>query len=248
MSFYHDIFDLRGQSYNAAMERFPEARDIERKKLLDLLAPEPGERIIDAPAGGGYLADALAKMGANPICIEPSENFAEPLSGRFETYLSDIFQLPEIPSRADKVGSLAGLHHLETQQIQAFFDCSYQALKPGGVIAVADVMQGTPVAEFLNGPVDQWTETGHKGMFFKSGDLKILMARAGFKNITETHEEFLWNFATFDEMVICCQLLFGLVKADRMEVSSTLVEMLGITDTPTGVGLKWSLLYVRGMK
>ncbi|MBL4570031.1 MAG: class I SAM-dependent methyltransferase [Alcanivorax sp.] len=248
MSFYHDIFDLRGQSYNIAMERFPDAREVERSILLDLLVAQPGEKIIDAPAGGGYLADELARLGATPVCIEPSENFAQPLSGRFETYLSDIYNMPPLLCPVDKVGSLAGLHHLDHDQVQAFFDCSYRALKAGGVIAVADVLEGSPVAEFLNGPVDKWSETGHEGMFYKAHDFTGYLKRAGFRNITEKHEDFLWQFDCFDDLVTCCQLLFGLVKAEKVEIASTLVEMLGVTECERGVGLKWSLLYAKGEK
>lgn len=248
MSFYEDIFDLRGRSYNHAMERFPDARHFERALLLELLQPKAGDFIIDAPAGGGYLADGLSQHGASPVCIEPSEVFGIPLSDKFETHISHIYSLPDFSHRIDKVASLAGLHHLDESEIQDFFDQSYMAMCDGGVIAVADVMKGTPVAEFLNGPVDKWTETGHDGRFFEKNDFFGFLEKSGFVKISEEHKEFLWVFDDFDGLVDFCRHLFGLVKAKKDEVASVLEELLGVEEFDGGVGLRWSLLYAKAEK
>jgi hypothetical protein len=248
LSFYQDIFDLRGESYNDAMAGFPEARHFERAILLDMLQPKASDFIIDAPAGGGYLAEGLAELGATPVCVEPSENFGIPLSDRFETHISHIYSLPQFDRAINKVGSLAGLHHLNEYEIQTFFDQSYNVMCDGGVIAVADVMKGTPVAEFLNGPVDKWTETGHDGRFFEKNDLADFLKKSGFKRISEEHKNFFWFFDDFDGLVDFCHNLFGLVKAQRDEVASAVNDILGVSDFDNGVGLHWSLLYARAEK
>ena len=248
MSFYADIFDVRGESYNSAMDRFPDARDKERSILLELLSPEAGEHILDAPAGGGYLADGLRALGAIPVCVEPSEDFARPLAGRYETYNTDIFLMPQFGRPLDKAGSLAGLHHLTRKQILDCFKGCYAAMKSGGVIAVADVLEGSPVATFLNGPVDEWTLTGHEGIFFQHGDFVALLSDAGFKEVEESFREFYWTFPTFDDLVSFCQSLFGLVKAEKQAIASTLTELLGVDEIEGGFGLRWSLLYAKAVK
>ena len=248
MSFYTDVFDVRGESYNAAMDRFPDAREKERAILIEMLDPRPGELILDAPAGGGYLADGLHRAGSAPVCVEPSEDFAKPLGGRYETYHSDIFLMPDFGRPLDKAGSLAGLHHLDREQILDFFKGCHSALKSGGVIAVADVLDETPVATFLNGPVDQWTLTGHEGVFFRRGDFTSLLSEAGFDKIEETFREFYWTFSTFNDLVGFCQSLFGLVKADQNAIASMLTELLGVDEVEGGFGLRWSLLYAKAVK
>lgn len=248
MSFYTDVFDVRGESYNAAMDRFPDAREEERAILIEMLDPKPGELILDAPAGGGYLADGLHAAGSVPVCIEPSEDFAQPLGGRYETYHSDIFMMPDFGRPLDKAGSLAGLHHLTREQILDCFKGCYTAMKSGGVIAVADVLDGSPVATFLNGPVNEWTLTGHEGMFFQHGDFSALLSEAGFQKVEESLREFYWIFPTFDDVVSFCQLLFGLVKAEKQAIASTLTELLGIDEVEGGFGLRWSLLYAKAVK
>lgn len=248
MSFYTDVFDVRGESYNSAMERFPDARDQERAVLLEMLSPIADELILDAPAGGGYLADGLRELGAIPVCVEPSEDFASPLSGRYETYNTDIFVMPEFGRPLDKAGSLAGLHHLTREQILDCFKGCHAALKEGGVIAVADVLDESPVATFLNGPVDEWTLTGHEGMFFQRGDFSALLSEAGFHKVEESFREFYWSFSTFDDVVCFCQSLFGLVKAEKQAIASTLTELLGVDQVEGGFGLRWSLLYAKAEK
>ena len=248
MSFYTDVFDVRGESYNSAMEIFPNAREQERAILIDMLAPKSGEHILDAPAGGGYLADGLYEVGAIPVCVEPSEEFAKPLGGRYETYNTDIFLIPDFERPLDKAGSLAGLHHLSREQILSFLKGCHRSIKNDGLIAIADVLAGSPVAAFLNGPVDEWTLTGHEGEFFQRGEFFSLLTEAGFKNVEESFREFYWKFPTFDGLVTFCQQLFGLVKAEKAAVASTLSELLGVEELEDGFGLRWSLLYAKAEK
>jgi len=54
-----------------------------------------------------------------------------------------VASIPEIGNNSvDRVLSLAGLHHLTAKQKQQFFFEAHRVLRPGGLIVVADVMQG----------------------------------------------------------------------------------------------------------
>ncbi|MBY6192912.1 class I SAM-dependent methyltransferase [Marinobacter hydrocarbonoclasticus] len=245
---YKDIFDVRGKSYNLAAELCPEARSLERQLLLDLLLPEPGERIIDAPAGGGYLADALSSLGAKPLCLEPSEQFAAGLSSDYQIAIAPMTDMPFVDGYADKLGSLAGLHHLSHSERRCVFSEAFRVLKPGGVIAVADVLADTKIASFLNGPVDRYTSTGHDGLFFSDGEFSDLFASAGFKVASEQYHEFAWSFPDEATMVHFMTQIFGLTKACPDTVYREVTNSLDVRADATGVHVGWGLLYAHAVK
>jgi len=245
---YKDIFDARGKSYNMAARICPSARETERQILIDLLAPAPGERIIDAPAGGGYVADALQEAGCLPLCVEPSEAFASALPDNYETIIAPVSCLPFENDSADKYGSLTGLHHLSSGELAQFFSEAWRVLKSGSVIAVADVLAGSDVDRFLNGPVDRYTNTGHNGHFFNKGDFSRHLEAAGFRVGSEQYHEYIWSFPDEKVMTTYMKTIFGLDRADLDTVHTLVNDYLQVVSDSTGVHVKWGLLYASGVK
>ncbi|MFW6061104.1 MAG: class I SAM-dependent methyltransferase [Phycisphaeraceae bacterium] len=243
---YSDVFNARGSLYNQAMAICPTARRTERRLLLDRLDPRPGEVVIDAPAGGGFLAEGLADRGASVICIEPSPRFAEGIGDRFLTHVCPLTAIALEEETADKLGSLAGLHHLA--DVPGFFREAYRVLKPGGVIAIADVKRQTPVAAFLNGPVDRWCETGHDGRFFDEGEFTAQLAGAGFEAIDERFEQFPWSFHDRTAMREFCHRLFAMTRTTPEQVERELNRLLKTWTDSNGAHMHWSLLYATARK
>jgi len=245
---YKDIFDARGKSYNVASRICPSARETERQLLMDLLKPGAGERVVDAPAGGGYLADALYKAGCMPLCVEPSEAFAASLQADYETFIAPVSCLPFEGDSADKYGSLAGLHHLTSEELQEFFSEAYRVLKPGSVIAIADVLAGSDVAGFLNGPVDKYTHTGHDGHFFNEGDFTRYLVGAGFQVESERYHQYAWSFPDDQVMAVYMKKIFGLDRADLDTVYQLVNDYLRVVRDSAGVHVGWGLLYASAVK
>ena len=242
---YQAIFDQRGELYNRATRACPEARAIERALLLDRLALDDGLVVCDAPAGGGYVADGiLHRCAALIICVEPSRLFAATIDPRVTTIISPLHAIDLESATVDRVASLAGLHHLASKE--AFFLEAARILRPGGRVAVGDVMDGTPPAAFLNGPVDELSATGHDGMFVSPGELSLLLTQAGFVDVSEEHCKYTWRFPNIPAMVEFCADLFGLVGAGPERILHELERGPGVFTSNGSVELCWSLAYASG--
>lgn len=246
MKDYETLFQARGHLYNRASEICPGARLKERRLLLDRLPLKPGQVVCDAPAGGGFLTRGLAERGVRVICVEPSSRFAEAIGQEFETLINPLTALELTDQSVDHMASLAGLHHVD--EPQSFFDEAWRVIRPGGSIAVADVKSETPVARFLNGPVDDLSETGHQGRFFTENDMLAHLTAAGFDNCEIEFVEFCWEFPDMPTLLSYCWHLFGLTKSSPDKLEPILGDSLGYSSLPSGVGLKWSLLYGRASK
>lgn len=248
-----DRFDERASKYsrariglyNKATSFLPHAREKERQLVIDQLRLLPGLAVCDVGAGGGYLSEGIERATDGKcriVCIENSRHFLDSIPGRFEKHLFSLNDI-HLPDRSlDRIASLAGLHHLERKQ--DFFREAYRLLEEGGRLVVADVLAHTPPAEFLNGPVDRFTDIGHDGMFFERGELTDLCLDSGFTTVGEMYCQYTWDFPDHKSMRHYCSALFRMTKATLDEVDSAIRDHLEIIRTSRGVHLVWSLVTV----
>jgi hypothetical protein len=245
---YTDIFNARGHSYNLAHAVCPSARHIERQLLLNLLKLKPQDIVIDAPAGGGFVAEALQEHVMKTICIEPSPEFARSIPLGLQTHSTPIYKTGLPAYFCTKYASLAGLHHLRLIELEATFAEAYRLLQPAGLIALGDVKARSKQAQFLDGPVDRYTETGHQGEYFEPGQLSHYLQEAGFSNVQEQHHEFDWVFETQDQMFAFVKILFGMTKATLDQVAEAINEYLSPNVQSHKATLTWGLTYASGAK
>ena len=99
--------------------------------VLDLLAPQPGERILDLGCGEGRLTQALIKAGGSVLGIDTSpEQIAQAQAEGIDAVVMDA-QALFVPERSfDAVFSNAVLHWM--RDIDAVLAGVHKALKPGG--------------------------------------------------------------------------------------------------------------------
>jgi trans-aconitate methyltransferase len=100
--------------------------------LLELLAPQPGERILDLGCGTGHLTAQIAEVGASLVGIDKSASMvAEARRNypqlRFEVADARTFSFAE---PFDAVFSNAALHWIK--EPERVITCVREALKPGG--------------------------------------------------------------------------------------------------------------------
>ncbi len=245
MQDYTQIFEARGHRYNDAMSLFPDARALERMTLLDAVTFTTGQQVLDAPAGGGFVADgvhALSGGRVNLVCVEPSRRFSASIAGRYAVMTCPIEAVPLPDASVDVILSLAGLHHM-TERVAVYAEWA-RLLRPGGQICVADVGEDTGTAGFLNGFVNEHTPGGHQGMFIGSDEFSKGLSAAGLEVRQDRLEDVPWYFADRGALGRFCQTLFAIDKAGSAEVIDALARSVGISDQADGrVALHWQLRY-----
>jgi trans-aconitate methyltransferase len=153
--------------------------------LLNVLAPRPGERILDLGCGTGHLTARIAAAGADVIGIDSSPAMVEEAS---RLYPNIHFQVADgrqfaFPEAFDAVFSNAVLHWIREPEKTAA--CIRQALRPGGcfvaefggrgnVRAIVAALQSTALE--VGGSV--WE---HPWYYPGIGEYTALLERAGLE-------------------------------------------------------------------
>jgi trans-aconitate methyltransferase len=100
--------------------------------LVDVLAPAPGERILDVGCGTGHLTARIANAGATLIGIDSSADMVARAKANYPTLdfrLADVTAL-EVDAPFDAVFSNATLHWVPRADAAA--QGIFRALRPGG--------------------------------------------------------------------------------------------------------------------
>jgi trans-aconitate methyltransferase len=102
--------------------------------VLDLLAPQPGEHILDLGCGDGALTEKLVAAGAQVVGVDASADMVEAARRRgIEAQVIDATQLT-FENEFDAVFSNAALHWMKSDP-DAVIQGAWRALKSGGRFA-----------------------------------------------------------------------------------------------------------------
>lgn len=129
--------------------------------VLDLLAPQPGERILDVGCGDGPLTQKIATAGAQVVGIDASEDLvraARALGLQAEVANAHALTFDQ---EFDAVFSNAALHWMRDPD--AVIDGVRRALKPGGRF-VAEFGGHGNVATLIAAIDEELTARGHPGL------------------------------------------------------------------------------------
>lgn len=155
--------------------------------VVNLLAPRPGERIVDLGCGTGGLTAQIAAAGAEVVGIDAPEAM---ISRARELYPELRFEIARgedfaIEAPVDAVFSSAALHWMSPPEAVAA--CVLQALKPGGRF-VAEMGGKGNIATIIGAIYQALDEEGiprervRNPWYFPSiGEYASLLERAGFE-------------------------------------------------------------------
>jgi SAM-dependent methyltransferase len=241
---YASVFTVRGRSYQAAMRRWPDARAQEFRQLFQNYSIQPGERLLDVPAGGGYLT-RFCPPGIRVDSLEFSEAFLDSPNasdtqgdgGDRPTVVDPLGPWPVAP--ADRVICLAALHHIDP--LEPFLERLAAAVRPGGLVHLADVGLGSPIAAFLDGFVDAWTPGGHRGHY---RDWSRQRWPAALQPLQVEERSCPWRFRSEEDMEAFSRLLFALRGDPPGALRAALAERVGWRGDSAGVELAWRLTAV----
>jgi len=102
------------------------------EELLNLLSPQPGERILDLGCGTGQLTQQIALTGAEVMGIDAAPSMIEQARQNYPDLKFAIADARDfqVEQSFDAVFSNAALHWI--LEPDAVIRCIHQALKPGG--------------------------------------------------------------------------------------------------------------------
>jgi|SRR5579875_410812 len=130
-----DVPNQASQEWNA--ERYAEHAPfvpLLGQSLLELLDPQPGERILDVGCGDGALSDKIREAGATVVGVDSSPEMVEAAKRRgIDARLGDAGDL-KFAAEFDAAFSNAALHWMKRDP-DAVLRSVRKSLKPGGRFA-----------------------------------------------------------------------------------------------------------------
>jgi len=166
--------------------------------LVDVLDPQPGERILDVGCGTGQLTELIARSGADVLGMDRDatmiaqarEHFPEI---RFEVADAAHFSLASLQVSApfDAIFSNAALHWMKPPE--KVVSCMAQVLKPGGRL-VAEFGGKDNISAIANALTTALDERGHREWraiypwyFPGIGEYASLLEAHGFRVTSAAH-------------------------------------------------------------
>lgn len=244
---YKDIFNQRGILYHQGMLKYPLARAEEFNHIIRLSDLQQELVICDVPSGGCYISKFIQQQ-LKIISIETSSEFIKDSQNTANNTIlvcEDITDIPLNSNSIDRIISLAGLHHVEGKI--NFYKEAYRLLKPKGIFCIADALEDSKVAKFLNIFVDEYNSMGHKGNFFTEQTKKELES-INFQVVHNASISYYWCFDSVASMVDYCQLLFGIDKANYNQILGGIEKYLGYYLEDDKCHMNWELYFIKSIK
>ena len=239
---YEAMFNLRGHSYDQAMQYCPAAREWEFNQLFQGVDVSGLSRVLDIPAGGGYIQPYLA-ADCQLDSLDPCQHF----KGINGASCIDLKQMALRTDHYDAAVCLAALHHIHNKQ--AFINALLAALHNEGNLLLADVAAGSGEAAFLDEFAGRYNQTGHQGEYLAADQPPDYLHNSeNMQLLAYELRDCHWRFADQPQMLHFCRLLFGLVQCSDRELMAALQQYIGVVSVAGEWILQWRLLYVQARK
>lgn len=224
---YEDIFRHRGESYDLAMKKYPNARNKEFEQLFYKIPLRKNETILDVPALGGYLKK-YCLPDTNVLFLD----FSQSINNINVVSPYEKWNIAEV----DRIVCLAAIHHI--QNLDLFLNNLCSHVKKNGFIHIADVSKSSKISNFLDDFVGPNTSTGqHQGKYY---NWKKIEFPKNLHVVDIEERSCPWIFNSESEMIEYCKLLFDLQNISDKEILDALENYIGIENNQ----INWHLTYV----
>lgn len=193
---------------------FVPEREVQIETICDLIPPPPpGAHLLELCCGEGLLCRALLErfpassvhaIDGSPRMVETARSLLSGLGGRFDAQLAELSDRAwrSFPWPLHAVVSSLAIHHLDGAQKRALFRDMHQALAPGGVLVIADlILPAAPPGFQVAGKA--WDRAVRDRSLALGGDLRAF----------EEFERLRWNS-------------FSDTEPDPVDKPSTLLDQL----------------------
>lgn len=154
--------------------------------VVDLLDPDPGERILDLGCGTGHLTDRIADRGADVVGVDSSAEMIETARSRYpdRTFVRADARTFDLDGPFDAAFSNAMLHWVDDADQDDVLEGVRRALRPGGRF-VAELGGTGNVSSIVDAVTDELAARGydvaHPWYFPSTGEYASRLERHGFE-------------------------------------------------------------------
>jgi ubiquinone/menaquinone biosynthesis C-methylase UbiE len=152
-------------------------KSCEEALVMDLLAPAPGEAILDAGSGTGIFTSPILAAGASVTGLDISLPMVQASVGRlgrasFSPVVADMAFLPFRDAVFDKSVSITALEFMKdgAGAVKELF----RVTKAGGLIVVATLNSASPWAARRKKEAEERETIFRKAIFRSAGDMRAL--------------------------------------------------------------------------
>jgi hypothetical protein len=202
---YLTSFANRTHSYLNAINQYEHVLDEEINTAIQMLNLQKNDVLLNTFAGGIPIEKYINKdLNIQYLAFDTHKDF---ITQNIKYFTYD--NIPVKSQSVNKIICLASLHHLNTNERHVLYNEFNRILTKNGTLIIADVIQNSTQAKWLNIFVNKYNSNGHNGTFFTNND-STLIKTSGFNNVNISFQNYNWNFENDDSAIDFCKLLFGL--------------------------------------